>query len=556
MMPIVARHADLSKFPSVLQYQSKATHVSLGDLHGNALKLIYTLIEEGILEINEEAYLQLQQIYNTPVATLTGEQLAQFKAIIGNAKVNTDKALTLIGDDLADRGSNDYFTLLVLQKLGRSKVNLDILLSNHSAEFIRDYERKQFTGRYNLASGQGHSLTRMHYLIVKGLVNEEEVRTIVKESYIPVTKAISYTISPEGEITLFSHAPIGLETIQAVARKFGLEYDDSTHKSLISSIDRVNARVQQLFGNKELAQLIDREGDPDPALPVPPTKMPLYRLLWNRAVGDELVTKTSSGIKVKFVHGHVGDREVLKNGSERVPSHQNLDSSFGKVPELSVTGYDSFLNIEIQHITRYSADLTAKELTPKLLDDFSTLYINQEAENRFNDSLAALKMKTDELIAKADPKGPSYDSKYRMVAEKARRLYECLEGAGTNFFTTPITRETYEAFRFKVTTAINDAEPEFINHRNAWNDLNSLLQGIIGFLAFILVIPALVISYNSKHGFFANWLSKPPTEASEQLEAFKEGIEGGVFKELDTNLAADNSEKSNRKMPSSPGTSY
>ena len=118
----------------------------------------------------------MRDIYNTEVNQLTKEQLTTFQTIIEQANINLDKAVTLIGDELADRGNNDYFTLLVLKKLHQSKVNLNILLSNHSAEFIRDYEKVKFTGFYNLGPGQGQSLAKMQFLIGKGLITKGEGR--------------------------------------------------------------------------------------------------------------------------------------------------------------------------------------------------------------------------------------------------------------------------------------------------------------------------------------------------------------------------------------------
>jgi hypothetical protein len=156
-MPLNHRSTNLHQLPEVINYHY--THVSVGDLHGNALKLIYTLIEEGVLELSEEEqessahiYIKLRDIYNKPINELRVDDLAKFQDIINKAKVNKNKAVTLIGDELADRGNNDYFTLLVLQKLKEEQVNIEIMLSNHSVEFIRDYENKEFTGQYYLGS--------------------------------------------------------------------------------------------------------------------------------------------------------------------------------------------------------------------------------------------------------------------------------------------------------------------------------------------------------------------------------------------------------------------
>lgn len=126
-------------------------------------------MEEGVLELDEARYKRLRDIYKANFEKLSDEQapnnIADFQQIITDARVNKNRPITLIGDELADRGNNDYFTLLVLKKLHNSSVNLDVILSNHSAEFIRDYERKEFTGANNLWMGQAQSLVLMQRLM-------------------------------------------------------------------------------------------------------------------------------------------------------------------------------------------------------------------------------------------------------------------------------------------------------------------------------------------------------------------------------------------------------
>ncbi|MDI9818309.1 MULTISPECIES: Dot/Icm T4SS effector Wip [unclassified Legionella] len=366
-MVLKYREADLNHCP--LAIESPCTHISLGDLHGNALKLIYILIEERILQFSSGQYDKLRDIYNTPVEGLSVEKISCFRTIINKAKVDNTKAITLIGDELADRGQNDYFTLFVLKKLYEADVNIEIMLSNHSTEFIKDYERACFTGRYNFFEVQGKSLGNMQILIEKGLVEESEIRRIVTKNYIPMVKAIGYTLSTEGNLTLFSHAPVGLETVKALAEKFNIYYQDNNLKSLIHTINAINQGVLHLLQEKKLAKLIESEGFAVPDHPIPLTQ-PLFRLLWNRAVGNELITEPSGGFKVRFVHGHIGDWSVLlKNDVDPLPTHQNLDNFFGKGLQFTKTGtMDGLL---IKHFTRGSSDLIAKQLTGKKLDELS-----------------------------------------------------------------------------------------------------------------------------------------------------------------------------------------
>ncbi|CDZ77016.1 hypothetical protein BN59_01295 [Legionella massiliensis] len=352
-MPLCYRQANLNSYPKILELSH--SHVSLGDLHGNALKLIYSLIEEGFLHINREDYDILKTIYFKPVQELTEKDLSEFKQIIQKANMSKKRALTLIGDDLADRGQNDYFTLLVLQKLQLEGINLEVLLSNHGVEFIQDYEREQFSGHYDLGAGQGESLWNMYYLIRQNLVDEHEIRTIVEQSYRPLIKALNYTVSLPNELTLFSHAPIGLETVKAIAEKFNLPYLDTHLSDLIKTIEAINSLIQQVLKQNKLARLIKAEGSADLRFPIP-LIIPLQRLIWNRALGNELVTRPAGHFKVRFVHGHVGPQSILKNGHEVLPDHENLDNLFGKAPELRKT--DS----RVEHFSRQSSELTAKEL--------------------------------------------------------------------------------------------------------------------------------------------------------------------------------------------------
>lgn len=370
-MTIQKREANLDIFPTALDHNY--THVSLGDIHGNALKLIYTLIEEGFLKLDKDQYEQLRDIYKTPTRDLTKEQIETFELIIANAGVSDQRALTLIGDELADRGENDYFTLLVLKKLREANIDMDIMISNHSMEFIKDYERASFTGKYDLGGGQGASLANMNTLIKKGLVQEDQVRSMVDFYYKPIVKAIGYTLSEDGEVTLFSHAPIGLETVKALADKFKIPYKDATPKELFQTIDAINETVRNKFKNKELTAILSAEGYSNPDLPIPTTK-PLMRLVWNRAIGNELITETSSGIKVKFVHGHIGDGEILKNGKESLKdSHENLDTSFAKAPGLFKTSPSPlYPTINILHLTRQSSNFTQKQLTDEKLKEFGS----------------------------------------------------------------------------------------------------------------------------------------------------------------------------------------
>lgn len=518
------RDADFSKFPH--KRTNDDTHVQLGDIHGNALKLIYVMMEEGVLTVSKEDYKTLRDIYKKDVNELTSEDLDSFKRIISNAEVSKKKAVTLIGDELADRGSNDYFTLLVLQKLSNEKVNIDIMLSNHSAEFIRDYDHGEFTGKALLGRGQGQSLGNMHHLILNKKINESDVRKIVEQCYIPKVKAIGYTLSPKGEITLFSHAPIGLETVEALAKKFKIPYNDKTPKELFLTIDAINAQVTSLFQNKQLARAIDSEPHYSEGHPISPKASPLKRLVWNRQLGAELITETSSGIKVKFVHGHIGDGATLNLRGEEQDTHENLDTSLGKSPKYEKTGEynNGDETFTLKHLTRQSSDFTALELTNEGID--------------FIALLSELTTKTDELIQKGTKGNP----KYKNAAKAAEDLISSLTAAVHLFYNNKSTPETFNSFEKTCKTSIKDAQIEFVKHRGWWHNLNPILKGILKIVSIIPLFAA-IIHATSKQGYRKTVWGESTTESAEKLQKFEVELEQTVFKNMKEQLKEIKEEK-------------
>jgi len=352
---IFERAADLSICPKPLQVDADHKHISLGDLHGNAMKLIYTLIEEGFLELSEKNYDILNHIYESEPDELDTHDLYIFKSILDSAKVNNDKAITLIGDELADRGNNDWFMLLLLKKLHEAHVNVEVLISNHSVEFIRKLS--------GISASIDHSVTRsyanMEIFVAKGVIGKKDIYDIFTNHYIPMVKALSYSISNKEEMTIYSHAPIGLETIEAIALKLKVDYDETTKASLMRTIDNINKKIKELFISGEFVTILKLEGDAafvakviNANVPIP-IEYPLMRLVWNRDLGSELRIKSKDGsFEIKDVHGHIGKMPIMAEDGLPSPSHQNLDNNFGKSSDARIARVGSPIN----HFTRRSPD--------------------------------------------------------------------------------------------------------------------------------------------------------------------------------------------------------
>ena len=176
---------SLDTWPLLKDVKTRNYHTqsTLGDAHGNTIKLIHFLIRDGVLQLwkGYQDYQDLLTIYNKDVEKLTKADLKNFNSIIKNATVSNLGMVRLLGDELVDRGQNDYFTLKVLEKLGKSGVKTEIQCSNHGFEFLAAYARQCYNPEKNntaLFRGQNTSLTNLGELLVKGLVKESHIAPV------------------------------------------------------------------------------------------------------------------------------------------------------------------------------------------------------------------------------------------------------------------------------------------------------------------------------------------------------------------------------------------
>ena len=358
---IAKREADIAVCPEPLAIEAGYVHISIGDLHANAMKLIYVLIEEGILKLDSEQYNKLYKIYSMKASDLRKEDIDEFRSVLDSAPLNNSKTLMLIGDELSDRGSNDFFMLLMIKKLSKARVHVEILLSNHGADFIY----KLYGKKASIHSSTTGSNDNMRLLVARKIITDIEINQIVNEYYFPMIRALSYSISNKRALTLYSHAPIGLETVEVLAEILSVFYDDTDQLSLMRTIDAINARIQQLLNSALLDDILKNDelavfasdhfisGHPIPLC------SPFYRLIWNRELGEELRMESKNGsFKVTDVHGHIGEEPLKdKDGSLRA-THQCLDNHFGKDPSYTQTRALP----KIEHFTRRSADSIQSQL--------------------------------------------------------------------------------------------------------------------------------------------------------------------------------------------------
>lgn len=395
---------DLMKYPQKVDINlvNENNQLTIGDLHGNALRLINFLIRHRVIEMEKENYMLFRNIYIKRSDDLQLIDITNFKTILKNSRVNLNAAKTirLIGDELCDRGKNDYFTLKVLEKLGKSGMSTEILFSNHGSGFLNAYTQKikrklsnlkfQWWEESGFSPEFDNSLRKMGKLIKKGLVDEKEIEQIVENHYKPNIKAISYTVDKTGSppsITLFTHAPVGFETIREMATLYGVTYRANNIDAFCKTIDAINNKFShELMANKLSSHLNYRKDLGKGEVPI---SFPLVRLIWNRCMNffdhdvvPEISQRAINNIELpmtfddpveafdlKLAHGHVGpslDALCTSTVDEVYESYKpnmiNLDSDLGK--DFDVDPDTNKIIMEGTDLVLLSDHASAKDLNP------------------------------------------------------------------------------------------------------------------------------------------------------------------------------------------------
>jgi len=324
---IVQKRVNIYEKPSrETQLLVGTTQITIGDMHANAMKFIYFLVRNGIADISQDDYKILAQIYEKGTENLTAADIETFNTIINDLKINPHdiKEILLVGDELGDRGENDWFILKIIDRLRQAypALKTNILFSNHGLEYIAACEKTDLplAATYALAA-QSQSLSNLQKLIDKKLLSRDEVDQINVRAYYPSLKLVSYAIEGD-KITLFTHAPSDIKQLAKLAKILKVSFDDTTLDKLATSIDGLNAAFSMHVHKKTITTLVPSPvGFTDRMV----NMFPLMSISWNRDITSRFLNRSLkyNGYQVHYVHGHdstlTADRNVI-----------NLDNSLGK----------------------------------------------------------------------------------------------------------------------------------------------------------------------------------------------------------------------------------
>lgn len=269
--------STILNYPTQKQLLKPGESLTVGDLHGNALKLLWILAYHDLIQISEKDYNDFARIYqketfatfrgpNPRPEDLNAANINEFNEIVGRiTSKNSQVFLRLIGDVLCDRGQNDYFTAILLDQINKIGIESEVLFSNHDAEFLRSlaqYDKEVSEGKiqpgaqtfaekvriYGISYNQAWSSGFLADNLKNGVIDEanfQKFEQAIRQQYLNQLKLVSYELSADGkEIIIYTHAPCGIAVLKSAAEKLGVEFKDGNAREIAESIDRINAEFK------------------------------------------------------------------------------------------------------------------------------------------------------------------------------------------------------------------------------------------------------------------------------------------------------------------------
>lgn len=369
---LIEEQVDIYTLPHVKpQHIPKiGDQITIGDLHGNAIKLLYFLLKHQIAtNLNAKKYAKLVQVYKTPVDSLTREQFNLFNAILDKINFSTECTLRFLGDECADRGSNDYFTLKLFSRLQESHINFEILLSNHGLEFIDGFERTDYFSKpfknQGIHSSCICSLSNLLHLLHKDFVSSNQLKLLIDTAYKPFLKVLSYTLHQQS-ITIYTHAAVGLKVVKDFARFFKVKFDNSNNALLATCIDQINGKYQCIINSNKLHRFYN------------PKKLNLY------GICSDLITAPIENITWNRTYDYL-DRLIEDIHDPEVESYFiNVEIKNAKNVLFDITwGHGHDLNDPLKHHVYSLDNVLGKE---KFLNKgkYSAVFFHSVTEDEFD----------------------------------------------------------------------------------------------------------------------------------------------------------------------------
>lgn len=276
---------------------SEKDFVTLGDLHGNAGKLVFFLVKEGIASFEPaencqkilDFYNRNQAVTNFPI----NQELSRLIKTMVIKKPPDVPQVRLIGDELSDRGKNDGITIEILKKLHNAQPSFEIMVSNHSIEFLRD-----ISGLENmLCPGCITSIQPIKKILSQKVEREKnlkDIKNFINEVYMKHLKLISVTPQSDGNPVVFTHAPTEPKLVYAAAKELGAatqpdcDTEENLRKNITICADKINLnyleKLKSAFNDSNVQNNILQKNMSTGA-DGKTLYQPIADLFWNRHTG-------------------------------------------------------------------------------------------------------------------------------------------------------------------------------------------------------------------------------------------------------------------------------
>lgn len=413
---------DVREYPTAVVNDPSRNTISLGDMHGNTMKILWCLAKEGVIALKKEDFARMWELYDKlddPSAdkVQTEKNFKEFLELIEKIEIKTSQPLVeLLGDVLGDRGANDLLTLKLLEKLQQSKVKFSLLFGDHEAFLLSNLEkavdakpeadvtvaippghefnlevtikepdqqkpviipRAKLEWIFENQNNQQKSMVGLYSYIKKGLVSQDEVRSLYDRVVKSSVKLITYHLSEDRQtIELGMHAPNNFAVIQGLAKELlGQDIDQHIEaEALAKTVDAINEKFQLLLADKLYiaGKKIPRENVMGfiaghkkfvvDALGQPLDQPRLFGLLqdcaWNRLDAGpgpkgQIDFNTYPKCVSYFIHGHTpveGNPEKQKNLDN--PLGKSKDNRFGRHFVHNSHGYASLALLKAAEIEK------------------------------------------------------------------------------------------------------------------------------------------------------------------------------------------------------------
>lgn len=319
---------NLSRYPNMsIPIPKGYNQATLGDLHGHASKFLQASELLGVSAIDPQDFLALHdQIVSLENATV--EKVDNFELLLKKVKFNKSilEKFLLGGDETADRGPSDIPTYMIMGAATDAGVPLESIISNHSVDALKVYfadfnlsvsDLCRKSPRNPFQHLQGVSQINMVESFVGQPALKAKIKKLITEKYLPIIRALAFTLDHKNNtISIFSHAPIPLWVIKAIAGVLGVKYDDTTIDAMANTIIEIN----KVF----LDKVIHTGKVHDYFMTGNHKTNPFHLLVWNREVRDQDRPSEHNGYRINWVHGHDGSIRDFRSHIFNLDADNNL----------------------------------------------------------------------------------------------------------------------------------------------------------------------------------------------------------------------------------------